>query len=110
MARKTSLFSGLRNNPDNVTKAMIIDFVSGRTKQTKKSTKETIDTFLDVIKEVADAGGYITLKSFGTFKITKRKATTRKLTVKQRKMLSTRKTSVRVPASKKLVFSASKSK
>lgn len=108
MARKKSLFSGIKGGKDNVTKAMLVDFVSNRTGQTKKSTKETVDTFIDVIKEVTDAGGYITLSGFGTFKIVERKASTRKTTAKQRKMLGIKKTTIRVPASKKLTFSASK--
>ena len=105
--RKTTLF-GLRNNPDNVTKKMIVDFVADRTGQTKKATKEAIDAFLETVKTLAEAGGYITLSGFGTFRMEKRKGYTRRLTKKQQKMLGTNRKTMRVPARERLVFRASK--
>jgi len=108
MARRKSLFSGIKGGRNNITKKDIVDYTAGRTKLTKKDTKTTIDAFLDVVKKVTEAGGYITLAGFGTFKVVKRKASTRKTTAKQRKMLGIKKTTIRVPASERLAFSPSK--
>lgn len=111
MAKKNkSIFSGIKGGKNNMNKSMIVDFVAGKTKQTKKNTKETIDVLFDVINQVTKAGGYITFKGFGTFKEVKRKASTRKLSAKQKKMLGTNNSTMRVPASKRLTFSASKNK
>lgn len=103
--KKTKL-SGLRKGKSNMTKSDIIDFVSSKTGQTKESTKATINAFMDTVKDTAESGGYITLSNFGVFKQNKRKGYTRKATAKQKKIFG--KDTIKVPASSKLSFTASK--
>lgn len=99
---------GIKGGKDNFTKKDLVDFVSEQTKITKKDAKAVLDSVFNVIPEITKSGGYITIAGFGTFKETKTKARTMKLSAKQRKMLHTSAKTKRVPASKHLSFSSSK--
>ena len=99
---------GIKGGKDNFTKKDLVDFVSQQTKITKKDAKAVLDSVFDVIPEITKSGGYITIAGFGTFKETKTKARTMKLSAKQKKMLNTTSQTKRVPASKRLNFSSSK--
>ncbi|MCF6185344.1 MAG: HU family DNA-binding protein [Bacteroidales bacterium] len=99
---------GIKGGKDNFTKKDLVDFVSQQTKITKKDTKAVLDSVFDVIPEITKSGGYITIAGFGTFKETKIKARTMKLSAKQSKMLNTSAKIKRIPASKHLSFSSSK--
>ena len=108
MARKsiTAFLSGLKHGKDNITKKDVVDFVAKETGYTKKATKEIIDATMEAIKDITDAGGYITFKGFGVFYRTKRKGYTMKTTERQRRKMNLPRT-VRVPSRKVLVFKAS---
>ena len=100
---------GIKGGKDNFTKKDLVDFVSQQTQVTKKDAKSVLDSLFNVIPEITKSGGYITIAGFGTFKETKTKARTMTLTSKQRKMLNTTAKTKRIPTSKHLSFSSSKS-
>jgi len=92
----------------NYNKSDLTDFISGKTKISKKDTKAVLDVLFDKISKITKSGGRVSVSGFGTFKESKTKARTMKLTAKQRKMLNTSAKTKRVPASKHLSFSSSK--
>jgi len=104
---KTARLSGVKGGKNNMTKQDIVDFSAKKAGLTQKDTKAVIDAFMETIKEVTTSGGYITLASFGTFKQVSRKGFTRKASAKQKKIFG--KDTIKVPASKKMTFTASKS-
>lgn len=99
---------GIKGGKDNFTKKDLVDFVSQQTKITKKDAKCVLDNLFNVIPEITKSGGYITIAGFGTFKETKTKARTMKLSAKQKRMLGTKANTKRIPAGKHLSFSSSK--
>ena len=110
MARRriNAFLSGLKGGKNNVTKKDIVDFVASETGQTKKATKEIIDATMEAIKDITDAGGYITLKGFGVFYQSKRKGYTMRTTERQRRKFGGNlPRTVRVPSRKVLVFKPS---
>jgi len=99
---------GIKGGRNNITKSDLIDFVAKETGMTKKDTKTAIDGVFSVIPQITKAGGYITIAGFGTFKETKTKARTMKLSAKQREMLKTTAKTKRIAPKKHLSFSSSK--
>ena len=104
----TKNFKGIKGGKDNVTKKDLIDYVSLETGLTKKDVKIALDGMFKVIPEITKAGGYITVAGFGIFKEGKTKARTMNLSAKQRKIFKTSAKTKRIPASKHLSFSSSK--
>jgi len=104
-ALKTKL-SGVKGGKNNINKGDIVEFTAKKSKVTQVDTKKVIDAFIDTVKEVTDGGGYITLSGFGVFKMTKRKAYSKKASPKQKKIFG--KDIIKIPASSKLSFTASK--
>jgi nucleoid DNA-binding protein len=95
--------------PKNYNKTDLTDFISGKTKLSKKDCKAVLDVLFDKIPKITKSGGQIKISGFGTFKEGKTKARTMKLSAKQKRMLKTKANSKRIPAGKHLSFSSSKS-
>lgn len=109
MARKKSKLKGIKGGKDNITKKDLIDYVSLETGMSKKDVKIALDGFFKVVPDITKSGGYITITGFGVFKEGKTKARTMSFSAKQRKMFKTSAKTKRIPASKHLSFSSSKS-
>lgn len=105
--RKRTKLSGVRGGKNNINKSDIVDFTAKKAGLTQKDTKAVIDAFMETIKQTTESEGHVTLAKFGTFKQTKRKGYTKKASAKQKKIFGS--ATIKVPATKKLTFTASKS-
>ena len=99
---------GIKTGKKNYNKQDLIDLISDKTKISKKDTKSVLDTLFDRIPKITKSGNRVSVSGFGTFKETKTKARTMNLSAKQRKMLNTTANTKKIPASKHLSFSSSK--
>jgi DNA-binding protein HU-beta len=57
-----------------MTKANLVELVAEKTGFTKADVAVTVDAFLHAVKESLAAGRNIEIRSFGTFKVKRRKA------------------------------------
>jgi len=57
-----------------MTKADLVESVSGKTGLTKTDVAVVVDHFLDTIKSALEGGSNIEIRGFGTFKVKVRKA------------------------------------
>ena len=57
-----------------MTKAEIVENISGRTGLTKKEVAEAVDKFLDCISKGLAEGKHYEIRGFGTFKVKARKS------------------------------------
>jgi len=99
---------GIKTRKKSYNKQDLIDLISDKTRISKKDTKFVLDALFDRIPKITKSGGRISVSGFGIFKETKTKARIMKLSAKQKKMLNTTAKTKKVPASKHLSFSSSK--
>jgi len=57
-------------------KKELVDVIAGLNGETKKSTTERVEQFINVIKDTLSDGNDVELYGFGKFKLSKRKAYT----------------------------------
>jgi DNA-binding protein HU-beta len=57
-------------------KSELVAEIAKNTKLTQKTVAETLDSFMDTVRDTLKKGEKITLVGFGTFQVRQRKATT----------------------------------